>query len=492
MAHAVCFITCCTQCTTHTPHTEVAVPMVLDALSRVVPWVSQGTAQQGRLGMLTTLLHLLSSEDEGQVTIAAWVLWVLCAKVGGVFMYIQHICTPPPLPKQQQGDARRRMVKAGGIQHMLRLMSTTSNDTLRVAAARVLRSLALVDRMVPLLDSCGAVASLALLLRTGSPVVQLAACCALSNVANSPRAGTINQRVLCDPLVLHGLKQMLTSDSLQARRTAAVLVKVLCGQQDTTVVLLQQGVLAACVWLLKQHAHEFYVGVVTALLEHAARHCDGEQLMMLGSGAVEALALLLNSPVAAAVGNVRLDALRALQGFLGRTTVVSCFLSNACVVPAVWELMGSATGVRLRHQCAVLLLEVCTQYKSCVVSGKGGIPRVAEELDNAQQLTPRTLGIAPLLGEDDDEQHAPLVIDDPAQVRWLMKLLAVQDTSSQCVAAALLKHLAGRPCNRPMIDKAGAVHVLQEVLTAATSRRRWFVASEAAAALELMASTGVL
>lgn len=399
---------------------------------------------------------------------------------------------------------------------MLRLMGSNSNDTLRVAAARVLRSLALVDRMVPMLDSCGAVASLAMLLRTGTPVVQLAACCALSNVANSPKAGTINQRVLCDSNVLQSLKQMLTSGCLQARRTAAVLVKVLCGEKGTALVLLQHGVLAACVWLLKYHPHEFYVGVVTALLEQVARHCDGELLATLGGGAIEALALLLNSPVAAAVGNVRLDALRALQGFLGRTTVVSCFLHNACVVPAVWELMGSVSGVRLRHQCASLLLEVCTQYAAVVCGGgiKGGGDALqhklssnvqssqgslAAELDaqDVQQLTPRTLGIAPLLGEHCGGACSccpptccppvcPLVIDDPAQVRWLIKLLSVQDLSSQCVAAALLKHLAGRPSNRPMIDKAGAVHVLQEVLTAATSRRRWFVSSEAAAALELM------
>mgnify|MGYP001809861175 CR=1 FL=1 len=73
-------------------------------------------------------------------------------------------------------------------------MSHTSSDTLRVAAARVLRCLALVDRHVPMLEASGAVAGLAVLLRTGTRVVKLAACCALSNVANSPRAGPLTRR----------------------------------------------------------------------------------------------------------------------------------------------------------------------------------------------------------------------------------------------------------------------------------------------------------
>lgn len=112
----------------------------------------------------------------------------------------------------QQGDIRRRIVKANGIKALLPLMSHAANDTLRVAAARVLRCLALVDRHVPLLEASGAVAGLAVLLRTGSPVVKLAACCALSNVANSPRAGALNMRLLCDVETLAALREMLLSD----------------------------------------------------------------------------------------------------------------------------------------------------------------------------------------------------------------------------------------------------------------------------------------
>lgn len=390
---------------------------------------------------------------------------------------------------------RRRIVKASGIKLLLPLMSHSSNDTLRVAAARVLRCLALVDRHVPLLDTSGAVAGLAVLLRTGVPVVKLAACCALSNVANSPRASALNLRILCDAETLAAVREMLLSDSLQARRTAAVLVKVLCGAPATATRLLEDNVLRCCVKLLNEHPHEFYLGVLTALLETAAQHLDTEGLRTLaGCGAVDGLALALNHRQATAM---RLDAMRALQALLNASTV-TCFVKSACFVAACWKLLGSTAGIRQRHQCASLLLEVCTTYagrsvgKTRSTSSDGAAGNVGARLGcqdfvTPLQLTPRSLGTAPLLVEEEEAtEGCPLVVEDAAQVRWLMKLLSANDTSSQCVAAALIKHLAMHAGNRGFIVKAGAVHVLHEVLAEANKRKRWFIATEAAAALELV------
>lgn len=63
------------------PHTASALPVVHDALVRVVPWVGWRTAQQGQRGTLACLLRLVSSRQEAQATAAVWVLWLLCAKV---------------------------------------------------------------------------------------------------------------------------------------------------------------------------------------------------------------------------------------------------------------------------------------------------------------------------------------------------------------------------------------------------------------------------
>lgn len=382
-------------------------------------------------------------------------------------------------------------------------MSHTSSDTLRVAAARVLRCLALVDRHVPMLEASGAVAGLAVLLRTGTPVVKLAACCALSNVANSPRAGPLNLRLLCDPETLAALREMLLSDSLQARRTAAVLVKVLCSAPPTATRLLEDNVLRCCVKLLHEHPHEFYLGVLTALLESAAQQLDREGLRALaGCGAVDGLAMALSHRRAS---TIRLDALRALQALLCASTV-TCFVRSPCFVAACWHLLGSTVGIRQRHQCAALMLEVCTTFagrldgatKSRTTSSDGAAGNVGARLGCQDfvaplQLTPRTLGIAPLLDEDaacsgseEDDEGCPLLLEDAAQVRWLMKLLSANDTSSQCVAAALIKHLAMRVGNRSIVVKAGAVHALKEVLSEADKRKRWFIANEAAAALEFL------
>lgn len=68
----------------HTPPplpTASALPIVHDALMRVVPWVGWRTAQHGQRGMLHCLLRAVCSRQETQASAAVWVLWLLCAKV---------------------------------------------------------------------------------------------------------------------------------------------------------------------------------------------------------------------------------------------------------------------------------------------------------------------------------------------------------------------------------------------------------------------------
>lgn len=55
---------------------------------RVVPWVVWRSTQHGQRGMLSCLLRVVGSRNQGQATAAVWVLWLLCAKVvvlGSVF-----------------------------------------------------------------------------------------------------------------------------------------------------------------------------------------------------------------------------------------------------------------------------------------------------------------------------------------------------------------------------------------------------------------------
>lgn len=379
---------------------------------------SSSGAHAKRALALTTVLCGRQASEEVRVA-AAWGLWVLALD--------------PTL--------RTSVLCKGAICALVAMLSAASGSASHVAAARLLRSLALADE-VHLLFTHGAVTALVVTMcGATSPDARMAACSALCNFEFAV--------------------------------------------DDTTVSLIASLNVLPVVLALLQAPDPHWQGWAARFLRNLAPGLGADQLI-LSSGVLRPLANLLAPVSPTGDEHCQLTACSALYKMLETSAMLKTKLAEMGLAAELAAVARNPrTSYALRFVAARTLTELAVPENFgsfCDANVLAAIEMLLQdECEHCQYFA-----AVSLLNVGHTAGCIPLKAADDGTIRGLIRLLASAGPQHRTAAAAVLRHLSRIEVNRPLLVKLGAIHALLDVCCSDGGR----CPLEAAGALQAIARSG--